>query len=446
VIRIDTMRNSYFVPRDHSRPERLRYALDDTATRRLPGACAAVLGGVLNADHPSVWFIRNLEVDLTIDVAGFDEDYIARLWAGQISGKLIKALAAGPDGGDVISFDSRVDYIAAFVWEAALGGNARRWYFTSMQMLKSLPLSAQIGEALVREPEQTRAAVALLEQQQRLDLVLSALTERDAETILYACGSVRAEAHAGVAAIVRFLAATGQRRLAATKSAKAALLIAARSGFVCPSAALLALLRYVADPAPENETFLREIAPDDPAAWLAEIRDTLIEEVVVDELRIIETMFAGAWLLLPAALNAAPAEVLESAELRLQLFSKCMGRDEAMDDPGMQFLCGIPLAHARRSKPVDQPGPRDEEADRIDPLPVLRAFVSRLVAFHDATPEFLYENLLAGPGSIRIAGGWIEAHLPRVPLEIVLRISGADGRECEPPWLPMPVRLRLPEP
>jgi hypothetical protein len=76
---------------------------------------------------------------------------------------------------------------------------------------------------------------------------------------------------------------------------------------------------------------------------------------------------------------------------------------------------------------------------------VLSAFASRLVAFHDADFPFLYENLLAGPGVIRLHGRRIDVHLPPVPLSLVLRLAGFHGREVAPPWLGgRAVRLVLP--
>jgi len=64
---------------------------------------------------------------------------------------------------------------------------------------------------------------------------------------------------------------------------------------------------------------------------------------------------------------------------------------------------------------------------------VLRNFAARLPGFSQSSPEYLFQNFLAGLASIAISGDRIEVVLPRCPLSIVLEIAGA-YRSYELPW------------
>ena len=76
---------------------------------------------------------------------------------------------------------------------------------------------------------------------------------------------------------------------------------------------------------------------------------------------------------------------------------------------------------------------------------VLKAFGARLLGFGSSSVPHLWENALAGLTLVRVRGDVVEVELPRVPLDVVLRLSGVDGRTYTVPWLPdLEIRLRLP--
>src|SRR4029450_5212526 len=95
-------------------------------------------------------------------------------------------LAAGPDGDNVVRFESRAQFLAAFVVDTARGRN--RWYFGEMEGLRVLSAGTRIREVFAREPERARDVLAMIESAGRLDDVIAALSERDARAILEVCG------------------------------------------------------------------------------------------------------------------------------------------------------------------------------------------------------------------------------------------------------------------
>jgi hypothetical protein len=66
---------------------------------------------------------------------------------------------------------------------------------------------------------------------------------------------------------------------------------------------------------------------------------------------------------------------------------------------------------------------------------VLKGFARRLMGFQASSPEHLYRNFLAGVGTVRNLSERIEVELPRVPLLLVLQISGQLTQTYSVPWL-----------
>ena len=80
----------------------------------------------------------------------------------------------------------RTDQLAAFADVAEGRAWERRHYNDAFDGLRSLPLQATIREALERDPETARAALAQLAAERRLESVLAALGEREGERVAVA--------------------------------------------------------------------------------------------------------------------------------------------------------------------------------------------------------------------------------------------------------------------
>src|SRR3712207_4810509 len=115
---------TYLVPRDLDAPEAARRRLDEVVTRRLADDCARLLSGALDPRDDSVWLIRRLDIELALDLGAADDDLIARAWARRAAVSLARAIAAGPDGANVIRFPDAASHVAQFVLDLAEG---RAW-------------------------------------------------------------------------------------------------------------------------------------------------------------------------------------------------------------------------------------------------------------------------------------------------------------------------------
>jgi hypothetical protein len=226
-----------------------------------------------------------------------------------------------------------------------------------------------------------------------------------------------------------------------------------------------------------------------------------------DASRALASDFCAAFLLLPAMLDTGAADALDAAggadaagALRFLVLAKCFGRiraAEALDDRVLALAAGAPAGYEAASavdadaagslatavvaglaerghasgrdllfENVNDSGAAPDatfyafsgvsglewlepQLDRTLSLAahaVLRRFAYGLPGFSRSSAEHLAKNFLIGPGAIRLAPeGW-QVELPAVPLRIVLKMTGIDGRRFPIPWLDPPhVNLHLTE-
>lgn len=188
---VERLRVTYLVAREHPDPEGLRVRLDAAAHDRLPEICARLISQGLPAQDPSVWLIRKLNVDLTLDAGAFNDDQIARAWGRQVATGIARTVA-GLDGANhepdgILHFENRAEYLARFAADLAAGRAWGQWYYHSFESLRSLPTAAALREALTREPQWTKATLLELRAHGELPQVLAQLTSTDALRVLDAC-------------------------------------------------------------------------------------------------------------------------------------------------------------------------------------------------------------------------------------------------------------------
>ena len=184
---IERLQSVYLVPWEHPSPEKMRGRFDAVLRGPFASACRQILSSALDADDPSVWLIRRLDIDLAFDAEAVTDDLLAHCWAQRIAFSLTRIIARGADGEHVLCFPNRAAYLAQFVGDLAEGHAWDKWYYDSFDSLRSLTLSAAVREALTRAPEQTVEALLVLSGRGRLERVLSVLGEQDARRVYEAC-------------------------------------------------------------------------------------------------------------------------------------------------------------------------------------------------------------------------------------------------------------------
>ena len=160
-LRIERLKSTYLVPRDHPDPERVRRELDDIARRYVSDSLERVLAARLDARDPSIWLIDRLEVDILMDLSGAAPDDVATFWVTRMVDSVVKTIARGEDGGHVMHFANRAEYMAYFLRDLVSGHAWSKWYYGEFASLQSLPSRAAVCEALAREPEDVRLRARL---------------------------------------------------------------------------------------------------------------------------------------------------------------------------------------------------------------------------------------------------------------------------------------------
>src|SRR3954467_10527544 len=109
-LRIGRLNATWLVPRDHPSPALLRARLDRILERDLAPACARIASPLCEDSDTTVWFIRQLSVNLAAD-ASTETQRVSEAWAGQLARALGRQLRQGDDGVDAIRFPNRAAWI-----------------------------------------------------------------------------------------------------------------------------------------------------------------------------------------------------------------------------------------------------------------------------------------------------------------------------------------------
>jgi hypothetical protein len=136
-----------------------------------------------------VWLIDRVSVDVLMDLSAAEPEAMAAFWAEKIAESVVKTIARGEDGGRIMRFANRAEYLAHFLNDLADSAAWGKWYYSQFESLRSLPAAAAIREALFREPEQAEAALLHLVRTKRITGVAGLLSSTDQETLVRLCCS-----------------------------------------------------------------------------------------------------------------------------------------------------------------------------------------------------------------------------------------------------------------
>src|SRR5437016_5681607 len=96
IVQVTRMNVRCLVPREHPSPTAVRAKLVSLAERQLQSACANLLGPLCPENDPSVWFIRRVDADVTVD-GGWGEDQLASAWSQTLAYNLVRTISNGED-------------------------------------------------------------------------------------------------------------------------------------------------------------------------------------------------------------------------------------------------------------------------------------------------------------------------------------------------------------
>jgi hypothetical protein len=481
-LQIRRVHAQYLVPGQHPAPWQIKDRLDDQIKRSLSQTLAGAFSSWFSEADSSLWFIRQLDIDLAVNAAREGEG-VTKTFTTHLGRALGDTLQESADQNNVVRFTSPADYLAHFLSDLAAGDAWGRWYYESFFGLRMLPTSAALRTAVCRDANVGEVALLQLPRKE-LMAVLRALNRQDARLILEALTETlkhdeRLDANQTAWSIVRLMDSDLVDGLNEWVRALSLYLCAARekeTGLE-PTNALFKLLRCSPDQ-------LREVA--------AEL-DTAQARATVSESERRYTSFGGAFLLFPLLDELPLSDALhdwphadEAAAIslfRLLLLVKCAGpkhsrhcltnsllRDLLLVPPTVsaevlnEWQGGVTRTHVQNALRIlddwqrsrvrvtavnkisyDEsylvlPEPLKFWSDLDDALSLtaqdlLRSFAWRLPGFAESDLPYLSSNFLDFPASVEEEPTRRVVRLSGPPLRLVLGISGMTRQTYRLSWL-----------
>lgn len=180
-LHVDHFRAQYLIASDHPAPQSVKQRLDDALSKSLPDSLRVALSGWFSDDDPSIWFVRQLDINLDLNL-DWNRDQVGKSWAAQLVNKLSRDLKEDSAHG-IIRFPNRAAYLASFLRDLATGDAWSKWYYASFEGLRMLPVSAAIATA-VRDDVETSLPALLQLSTKDFMKVLDALSSQGARRVL----------------------------------------------------------------------------------------------------------------------------------------------------------------------------------------------------------------------------------------------------------------------
>lgn len=183
-ITIHHFQGRYTVPGSTLNPGAVQRRLDRIAQERLTQTWENWLAPVHDPDE-ALYFVKDMAVNLTLDLSRLDDDGIAQVWMRSLHEGLRRTL--GQRGSGVVVFRNRAEFIARFIDDLLRGNPWDCWYYQEFAPLKSLPLSQIVVQVLTADGDIGRDALLELAGWDSLTLLLASLSDTDVATIVAPC-------------------------------------------------------------------------------------------------------------------------------------------------------------------------------------------------------------------------------------------------------------------
>jgi hypothetical protein len=187
-LHVDHFRAQYLIASDHPAPKTVKQRLDDAISKTLPDSLRVALSSWLSDDDPSIWFVREMNVNLDLNL-DWNTDQVGKTWATQLVRKLASDLKEDNAHG-IIRFPNRAAYLATFLRDLAGGDAWSKWYYKPFDGLRMLPLSAAISTAIRNNIETSLPALLQLSSRD-LTKVIECLSTQETRKVLEAIAETR---------------------------------------------------------------------------------------------------------------------------------------------------------------------------------------------------------------------------------------------------------------
>lgn len=164
-------------------PERasVQSRLDRIARRRLLEEMAKALVPSPD-DEGAVYRIRNLRVDLWVDLLGMSDGEIASRWDRALVGAIVRALLRAPPS-QMVRYDDHAHFVAAFLADLLAGQAWTRWVYDEFSPLRGLAVGQIAAQLLAPRPALLVSVAQRLARDRWLEPLLHRLEPADVRLI-----------------------------------------------------------------------------------------------------------------------------------------------------------------------------------------------------------------------------------------------------------------------
>lgn len=458
--------------------------LDRVVRERLPRALAGRWARSPQ-ERDAVYRIRQLHVSLWLEDDRREEQAIAAAWAELLARAVAAALRGGPSA-NVVRYDDRAHFVAAFLGDLLAGRAWSRWMYAEFKPLQGLRAGRIAALLIAPHPELLLPIADRLHRQRQWETLLRRL-EPDDLALIWEQGPGRTtlpllvspaslpplppgvvlEQGEGTLARnrLRLYVALGVQGWPPAQAAAAAehlarvhtfwqrqpapwLWAALVKGEVHDAAAIAALLVKLEDDAPLREWLAQLLPREDGRRYLAKLVRTLelAPAAPANRPRQFTSSYAGLALLLPVLRELALHGQVGAAGL-YQILLQAAGPaalPPPWTDSAVAWMAGLSPreAEAARQEALAWPDAGPQLAAKAAALSlhpatllVLRRFAAGLRGFATSSPTYLAGQFFNQPGHLLVSEEAIDVHLARSPLGIVLQMAGRTGEQGPIPWL-----------
>ena len=178
---------TYEVSRDLPSPHELQQRLDSIVAHRLALACKASLEQSINHTDPSVWRVRDLALNFSLETSLSDIDRVAGDWGRSLAFEILSIIEDGEVSDSILRFPNRAAFFAQFLADLAAGRAWGKWYYEEFSDLQALPCRQIICSIFLRKDPLPADLLLQLDSKGRLETVLEVLNESDADLIFDLC-------------------------------------------------------------------------------------------------------------------------------------------------------------------------------------------------------------------------------------------------------------------
>jgi hypothetical protein len=179
--------STHSVPASDTVAHDLRRSWDEAETGPLAEKCSVELEPVVRREDASVWRIRRLDLNVSLDYGLAKTTDAADICSRQLASSLAKVIQQREESDAVLRFENYASFVVRFVLDLATNRAWGKWYYEEFEDLRIFPSSQAIRAVLLRESCLAADVIVHLASQRNLDMVLAVLTEKDASLIFDSC-------------------------------------------------------------------------------------------------------------------------------------------------------------------------------------------------------------------------------------------------------------------